>query len=133
MPRCMRKSFSFYRQIIKMRGPSGNVTTLFWITCIVAAELLAFALLQKSVDSTKNAAFYITTSILLFGLVVPLAFRETLKGNQIAISNLYWIIASQIGSMALGYFAFRQTLSLREYSAVGLLIIATLILFSGSR
>jgi hypothetical protein len=116
-----------------MRAWSGNVTTLFWITCIVAAELLAFALLQKSVDSTKNAAFYITTSILLFGLVVPLAFRETLKGNQIAISNLYWILASQIGSMALGYFAFRQTLSLREYSAVGLLLLATLILFSGSR
>jgi hypothetical protein len=119
-----------------MRGPSlisGNGATIFWITCIVGAELLAFALLQKSVDSSKNAYIYITTSILLFGLVVPLAFRETLKGNKIAISNLYWIIASQIGSVILGYYAFNQSLSTREYFAVALLILATFVQFSGSQ
>lgn len=113
--------------------PSEHIRTFFLITCIVAAELTSFALLQKSVDSSKNAYMNISTSILLFGLVVPLAFRETLKGNKIAISNLYWIIASQIGSVVLGYYAFNQNLSTREYFAVALLIIATLVQFSGSQ
>ena len=115
-----------------MRAPTGKISTLVWITCIVAAELVAFALLQKTVDSPKNAALYITISILLFGLVVPLAFRETLKGNKIAISNLYWIIASQFGSVILGYWVFKQSLSSREYAAIGLLVLATIVQFTAS-
>jgi multidrug transporter EmrE-like cation transporter len=103
-----------------------SLRTLFYITLIVAAELTAFTLLQYSVDSPKRAALNITLSILLFGLVVPLAFRETLKGNKIAIANLYWIIASAIGSIALGYILFNQTLTSKEYIAVGVLIAVTM-------
>jgi len=58
---------------------------------------------------------------------------DALKGNKIAISNLYWIIASQIGSVILGYYAFNQSLSTREYFAVALLILATIVQFSGSQ
>jgi multidrug transporter EmrE-like cation transporter len=114
-----------------MREISSNGKILFWISCIVVAELTAFALLQKSVDSSKNSALYIGIAMLLFGIVVPLAFRETLKGNKIAISNLYWIIASQIGAVLLGYFAYKQTLSSREYVAVGLLLLSAIVQFSG--
>lgn len=110
---------------------SSLVKTLFWITCIIVAELTSFALLQKSIDSHKNATLYIIISILLFGIVVPLAFRETLKANKIAISNLYWIIGSQIGSVILGYYAFKQNVSRREYVAISLLLLATIVQFSG--
>jgi len=111
---------------------TSTVKTVLWITCIVVAELIAFALLQTSVDSPKHATWYIIISVLLFGLVVPLAFRETLKGNKIAVSNLYWIIASQIGSVILGYWLFQQHLSIKEYIAIFLLFIATLVLFIGA-
>jgi multidrug transporter EmrE-like cation transporter len=97
---------------------------LLYITMIVSAELTAFTLLQKSIDKPDHAALYITTSILLFGLVVPLAFRETLRGTQIAIANLYWIIASVIGSIILGYVVFNQQLSKKEYIVVGVLLAA---------
>jgi multidrug transporter EmrE-like cation transporter len=108
---------------------TSTIKTILWITSIVIAELIAFALLQTSVDSPKHATLYITISILLFGLVVPIAFRETLKGNKIAVSNMYWIIASQIGSVILGYWLFQQHLSTKEYIAIFLLILATLVLF----
>ena len=122
----LRKNISIY---IKMTKSS---ITLLWITLIVAAELTAFALLQNSVDSTKHAARNITGAILLFGLVVPLAFRQTLRGTQIAVSNLYWIILSQIGSILLGYFAYNQSLSRKEYIAVGLLLLATAVQVFGT-
>jgi hypothetical protein len=108
---------------------TSSLRTILWITCIVIAELVAFALLQTSVDSPKYATLYIIIAILLFGIVVPIAFRETLKGNNIAVSNLYWIIGSQIGSVILGYLIFKQNLSRKEYIAIFLLILATLVLF----
>lgn len=102
-----------------------GLKNLFWVSCIIAAELTSFWLLQQSVDKPEKSGIYIFLSILLFGLVVPLAFRETLKGTQIAVANLYWIIASSIGSIILGYFAFNQQLTTKEYVAFALLIGAT--------
>jgi hypothetical protein len=110
-----------------MRELSKNYSVWFWVTVIVVSELIAFTLLQKSVDSPKNANTYIAISIFLFGLGVTLPFRETLKGNKIAVSNLYWIIASSLGSFALGYFAFNQSLGAKEYAGIALLILATAI------
>jgi len=102
-------------------------STLYWIAVIVAAELTSFTLLQKSVDSPHNAKIYIATAMILFGGVVTLAFRETLRGTKIAISNLYWIIASEIGSVILGYAVFKQKLKPKDYAAVSLLILATVV------
>lgn len=114
-----------------MRSTSKN-KTLFWITLIVAAELTSFALLQKSVDSPVHSNVYIAIAILLFGLVVPLAFRETLRGTKIAISNFYWIIASELGSIALGYAVFKQKLTTKDYAAVVFLIMATMVQVLGN-
>ena len=110
-----------------MHELSKNYSVWLWITVIVACELTAFALLQKSVESPKYSNTYVAISILLFGLGVTLAFRETLKGNKIAVSNLYWIIASSLGSFALGYFVFNQSLGTKEYVGIALLLAATAI------
>jgi hypothetical protein len=77
--------------------------TLFFVTCIVAAELTAFALLQNSVDTPHRKAFNITVSILLFGIIVPLSFRETLKGNK--PSNMRKVIVDSIEYESLSYGA----------------------------
>ena len=98
-----------------------TIRIIAWVTLIVAAELTAFWLLQKSLDRPKKVA-YIAAAVALFGIVVPLAFRQTLReGSDIAVSNLYWIILSQAGSVALGAVAFKQTLSAREWAATALL------------
>jgi hypothetical protein len=110
-----------------MRALGSKYSTFFWITLIVFAELASFWLLQKSVDSSKNALFYVLCSILLFGIVVPLSFRETLKGTKLAVSNLYWIIASEIGSVALGLIVFKQSLTVNDYAAVALLSLAAVV------
>jgi multidrug transporter EmrE-like cation transporter len=99
---------------------------IFWITLIVILELISFTLLQKSLESEKNKAAYIVISVILFSLV-PLAFRESLRGSQIAVANLYWILLSQIGSIILGYAIFNQKFGSRETFSVVLLIIAALV------
>jgi multidrug transporter EmrE-like cation transporter len=98
-----------------------------WVTLIVAAELTAFALLQDSVD--HHAPGKVVVAMLLFGIVVTLSFRESLRGAAIAVSNLYWIILSSLGSVALGYYLYDQKLTSRQYIAVGLLVAATTIQF----
>ena len=98
---------------------------IFWITLIVILELISFALLQKSLDNEKNRNAYIITAVILFSFV-PLAFRESLRGTQIAVSNLYWILLSQIGSIILGYAMFNQKIGSRETISIVLLIIAAL-------
>ena len=70
-----------------------------------------------------------------FGTVVPLAFRETLRiSSGIAVSNLYWIILSQVGSVALGAFAFKQTLKPtgkpEDWAAVVLLLASAGVAFT---
>ena len=102
-----------------------NLRTIGWITIIVAAELISFALLQESVNSEKHAFVYTLLACLLFGLAVPLAFKETLRdGNEIAAANLYWIILSAIGSILVGYLIFKQPLTRKEVITVTLLFIA---------
>jgi hypothetical protein len=102
--------------------------TLFWVGVIVAAELAAFDLLQKSIDSPARKNVYIASAILLMGVVVSLAFRETLRvGSMIAVSNLYWITFSSLGGIALGYFAFGQKLRTSQYIAAALIIIAAVV------
>ena len=105
--------------------------TLFWISVVVAAELVAFDLLQKSVDSAAHRNAYIAIAVLLMGIGVSLAFREALRnGDKLAIANLYWIAASSMGSIALGYFAFGQKLRPQEILAAVLVILAAVVLLT---
>jgi multidrug transporter EmrE-like cation transporter len=107
-----------------------DVKALLWVTVIVAAELLAFALLQKALDDEKQGALYTIIACLLFGIIVPLAFKEALaSGNMIAAANLYWIVLSQIGSVVLGYWVFKQNLTRKEMVAIPLLLLAVIAQF----
>lgn len=104
---------------------SRTLRTVGWVSVIVAAELAAFSLLQRSVGTDVRPsvkALHVAGAMALFGLVVPLAFRETLRGgSNMAVSNLYWIILSQLGTVALGYVAFGQKLLAHEWIAFALL------------
>ena len=93
-----------------------------WVTAIVAAELLAFTLLQKSVDSDAKRPALILGAMALFGVVVPLAFRETLReGSAVNVSNLYWILLSQSGAVLLDLLVFKKVIRGKDYISMGLL------------
>ena len=109
---------------------NGNTgSALAWTSLIVIAELWAFYLLQKNVD--ENGPLFsgkVIFSVLLFGLVVPYAFRKILMGGtHVPIANLYWIVFSQIGSVALAYFLLNQKIKMKDWIAISLLFLAVII------
>lgn len=100
-----------------------TLRTVGWVSLIVAAELAAFGLLQRSVDEPSNKALNVVGAMALFGTVVPLAFRQTLhEDGNMAISNLYWIILSQLGTVALASAVYKKSMHAREWAAFGLVV-----------
>jgi hypothetical protein len=100
-----------------------TLRTVGWVSLIVGAELAAFSLLQRSVDEPTNKALNVAAAMVLFGTIVPLAFRETLQeGGNMAISNLYWIILSQLGTVALASAVYKKQMHAREWAAFGLVV-----------
>lgn len=114
---------------LKSVPTSRTLSTIGWITLIVIAELVSFSLLQSSIeDDNDYKTLYIITAMIIFGTVVPLAFRETLfdDGNM-AVSNLYWIILSHIGTVLLAYIVYKKSINLRDWLAFGILFAIILI------
>ena len=108
---------------VKSVPTSRTLSTIGWITLIVIAELISFSLLQSSVEEDNdNRVLYVIIAMIIFGTVVPLAFRETLydDGNM-AVSNLYWIILSHIGTVLLAYIVYKKNINLRDWIAFGIL------------
>ena len=113
---------------------NGTTSTAFaWTSLIVIAELWAFYLLQKNVDEKSSLlSGKVILSVLLFGLVVPYSFRKVLLGGtNVPIANLYWIVLSQIGSVALAYYLLNQKIKLKDWIAISLLILAVIITVFG--
>ena len=113
---------------------NSKLTILSWVTVIVVAELIAFSFLQRSVDpkiSSKKQTMYIIIAMLLFGCIVPIAFRETLKTEKssLQMSNLFWVIFSQLGTILLGYIMFQQNLDKYDWLATILLIASAVVAF----
>lgn len=118
---------------------NSNVTTkssifevLVWTFLIVIAEILAFYLIQKSVDDNSGISFKVIIASLLFGIVVTYSFYKILSGGtNIPIANLYWIIFSQIFSVIMAYYFFNQMIYLKDWIAIILLFISLIIVIYG--
>jgi hypothetical protein len=111
---------------------SSVIEVLAWTVLIVLSELLAFYLIQKSVDEQSGFNIKVIFSALLFGVIVTYAFRQILNGGtNIPIANLYWIIFSQIGSIIVAYYFFNQSINLKDWIAIILLFISLLITIYG--
>lgn len=103
-----------------------------WTSLIVISELLAFYLIQKSVDEESGLNIGIIISALLFGIIVTFAFRQLLLGGaNIPLANLYWIIFSQIGALILAVFFFNQIIYIKDWIATVLLIVALMVSYMG--
>ena len=105
-----------------------TVRTLGWITVIVIAELISFHYLQRSIEDTNNKMLNLLIAMIIFGTFVPLAFRQTLfDGGNMAISNLYWIILSHIGTVLLASIIYEKKIKIYDWITFGVLIISVLI------
>ena len=105
---------------------------LAWTSLIVASELFAFYLIQRSVDDNSGINYKVIFASLLFGIVVTYCFYKILHGGtNIPIANLYWIIFSQIFSVIIAYYFFNQTIHLKDWIAIILLFISLLIVIYG--
>ena len=103
-----------------------------WTSLIVASELLAFYLIQKSVDEETGLNSGVIISALLFGIIVTFAFRQLLLGGaNIPLANLYWIIFSQIGALIVASFFFSQAIYIKDWIATVILLIALMVSYMG--
>ena len=103
-----------------------------WTSLIVLSELLAFYLIQKSVDEGTGLNSGVIISSLLFGLIVTFSFRQILLGGtNIPLANLYWIIFSQIGALLIASLFFSQAIYLKDWIAIVILFIALIVSYMG--
>lgn len=118
---------------IESQSSQTNVlVVLAWTFLIVVSELVAFYLIQKSVDEQSGLSVKVIISALLFGIVVTYSFYQILYGGtNIPIANLYWIIFSQLGSILIAYYFFNQTIYTKDWIAVILLFFALIIIIYG--
>ena len=108
------------------------LVVLAWTFLIVVSELVAFYLIQKSVDEQSGLSVKVIVSALLFGIVVTYSFYQILYGGtNIPIANLYWIIFSQLGSILIAYYFFNQTIYTKDWIAIVLLFFALIIIIYG--
>jgi hypothetical protein len=108
------------------------LVVLAWTFLIVVSELVAFYLIQKSVEEQSGLSVKVIVSALLFGIVVTYSFYQILYGGtNIPIANLYWIIFSQLGTILIAYYFFNQTIYTKDWIAVILLFFALIIIIYG--
>jgi drug/metabolite transporter (DMT)-like permease len=108
------------------------LVVLAWAFLIVVAELIAFYLIQQSVDEQSGLNVKVIVSSLLFGIIVTYSFYQILYGGtNIPIANLYWVILSQLGSILIAYYFFNQTIYTKDWIAVILLFFALIIIIYG--
>ena len=84
------------------------------IACDVSGVLAA-----KSWSITKNPLLLVTT-VLLFG-TAGFVFARSLRYNGVAITNILWISLSIILVTIIGYFFFKEDISLIQFIGIALI------------
>ncbi len=106
--------------------------SLAWTALLVTSELIAFYLIQKSVDDNSGINAGVIISALLFGIIVTYSFRQILiNGANIPLANLFWIFTSQIGSLLVAYLFFNHRFYMKDMISIVLLLTALLVVYFG--
>jgi drug/metabolite transporter (DMT)-like permease len=101
------------------------------LAILVSAEVIAFALLQKSTQSASTEGVY-TAAAVGFMLIVPFCFKAILKsGESIAIANLYWIVLSLILGALLSIIIFQQKITHLQIAGMGVAVVGAVVAFFG--
>ncbi|MDF1498185.1 MAG: EamA family transporter [Patescibacteria group bacterium] len=87
---------------------------------ITTAEIVGIVVAKKW-NLNDNPA-YLLAVISLFGLV-GLLFANSLKYEGMAIMNILWISFSIIIITFVGYFIFKENISLVQLAGIGIIVI----------
>ena len=96
-----------------------------YILLLIIVEILAWYFLKKQHIEENDT--YIFLFFLLFSLI-PWILIELVRLEGIAITNVYWNIASTMLVILLGYFVFKEKINSVQYIGVGFGILSIALL-----
>jgi multidrug transporter EmrE-like cation transporter len=96
-----------------------------YILLLIIVEILAWYFLKKQHIEENDT--YIFLFFLLFSLI-PWILIQLVRLEGIAITNVYWNIASTMLVILLGYFVFKEKINSVQYIGVGLGILSITLL-----
>ncbi|MFA5842948.1 MAG: SMR family transporter [Candidatus Gracilibacteria bacterium] len=86
---------------------------------------LAGEIAAKYHDLTKNN-WFLWLTIVFFGLAGFL-FAKSLRFEGMAITNILWVALSTILVTLVGYFYFKETISLLQWIGIGVILIGLIL------
>ncbi|MBW6440958.1 EamA family transporter [Patescibacteria group bacterium] len=94
--------------------------SILYAVMITTAEIVGIVVAKKW--NLNDNPTYLLVVIFLFGLV-GLLFANSLKYEGMAIMNILWISFSIIITTFVGYFIFKENISLAQLVGIGIIII----------
>lgn len=94
--------------------------SILYAVMITTVEIVGILIAKKW--NLNNNPIYLLTAVSLFGLVGFL-FARSLKYEGMAIMNILWISFSVIVITFVGYFVFKENISLAQSVGIGIIVI----------
>jgi multidrug transporter EmrE-like cation transporter len=106
--------------------------TIFVVLFLVAAEVCAEYLVQKSVND-KTHGFHFALSIGLYVLIPIALFTLFEAANNLTVANTLWQVANMILVALVGYFAFEDNLSVVQVIGLLLAVVSAVLMMVGEK
>ena len=101
---------------------------LWYLFLLIVVEIFAWYFLKKQhVDNNES---YTILFFFTFALI-PWILIKMVKLEGIAVTNMYWNIATTILVILLGYFMFKEKINSLQYIELGLVVLSILLLSIG--
>ena len=88
-----------------------------YILFLIIVEILAWYFLKKQHVEQNDTYMFL---FFFFFALIPWILIQLVKLEGIAITNVYWNIASTMLVILLGYFVFKEKINSVQYIGVGL-------------
>ncbi len=105
-----------------------NKEAINYLVLLIVVEILAWYFLKK--QHVENNETYTFLFFFTFALI-PWILLKLVKLEGIAVTNMYWNIATTILVLFLGYFIFKEKLNNLQYIGIGLGFLSILLLSIG--
>jgi len=96
-----------------------------YILLLIIVEILAWYFLKKQHIEENDTYMFL---FFFFFALIPWILIQLVKLEGIAITNVYWNIASTMLVILLGYFVFKEKINSVQYIGVGLGILSIALL-----
>jgi len=104
-------------QLLNFKNMSPFIAHIAAITCLDIIGTLC----AKFYSLNKNPLFLLATFLFFGG--AGFVFAKSLKYEGMAIANILWIALSVMIVTVIGYFAFKEHISLIQFIGIGVIIV----------